>query len=173
MTNKTKQRYFAVVSKYKDKNINLPKRQTKNAVGYDFEAAEDVVIPSIWKLAFQGISKYLLGYSEKVLPVKPTLVPTGIKAYFQEDEGLFLYNRSGNPLKRGLLLANGTGVVDSDFYVSDAEGHIQFCFWNLFPFDCKISKGQRIGQGVFTKVLFVDDDVADGKRIGGHGSTGD
>ena len=47
MTNKTKQRYFAVVSKYKDKNINLPKRQTKNAVGYDFEAAEDVVIPSI------------------------------------------------------------------------------------------------------------------------------
>jgi dUTP pyrophosphatase len=115
MTNKTKQRYFAVVSKYKDKNINLPKRQTKNAVGYDFEAAEDVIIPSIWKLAFQGISKYLLGYSEKVLPVKPTLVPTGIKAYFQEDEGLFLYNRSGNPLKRGLLLANGTGVVDKDF----------------------------------------------------------
>lgn len=174
MTNKTKQRYFAVVSKYKDKNINLPKRQTKNAVGYDFEAAEDVVIPSIWKLAFQGISKYLLGYSEKVLPVKPTLVPTGIKAYFQEDEGLFLYNRSGNPLKRGLVLANSVGVVESDFADNPKdEGNIQFMFYNFFPFDCKLSKGERIGQGVFQKFLITDDDETGGERQGGWGSTGD
>ena len=173
MTNKNKQRYFEVVSTYQDKDINLPKRQTKNAVGYDFEAAEDITIPSIWKLAFQSISKYLLGYSENVPPVKPTLVPTGVKAYFQEDEGLFLYNRSGNPIKKGLLLANGTGVVDKDFLDSEAEGHIKLAFWNLFPIDVTISKGQRVGQGVFQKVLFVDDDNADGKRKSGFGSTGD
>lgn len=174
MTNKTKQRYFEVVSTYKDKKINLPKRQTKNAVGYDFEAAEDVVIPSIWKLAFQGITKYLNGYSERILPTEPTVIPTGIKAYFKEDEGLFLYNRSGNPRKKGLILANGVGCVENDFADNPKdEGHIQFAFWNLFPFDITIKKHERIGQGVFQKFLITDDDEATGNRQGGWGSTGD
>jgi dUTP pyrophosphatase len=59
------------------------------------------------------------------------------------------------------------------FWDSDAEGHIQLMFWNLFPFDCHISKGERIGQGIFKKVLFTDDDHAEGERKGGMGSTGD
>lgn len=172
MTNK-KQRYFEVVSKYKDKNVNLPKRQTKHSVGYDFEAAEDIVIPSIWKLVFRNVTKFLLGYSDKVLPIEPTPVPTGIKAYFQKDEGLFLYNRSSNPKKYGLLLANSVGVVESDYYNNpENEGEILFVFWNLFPFDVIIHKGQRIGQGVFKKILFVDNDKATGERQGGFGSTG-
>lgn len=154
-----KQRYFEVVSKYKDKNINLPQRQTKNAVGYDFEAAEDIIIPSLWDADESP---------------EPTLVPTGIKAYFPEDEGLFLCNRSSNPIKNGLLLANGIGCIESDYVDNPSnEGQILFAFWNLFPWSIHISKGQRIGQGLFQKILLVDNDDADRKRTGGWGSSGD
>ena len=54
-----KRRGFEIVSKYLNKNLNLPLRQTKSAAGYDFESAEDIVVPSIWK-------KHLLNYLMKI-----------------------------------------------------------------------------------------------------------
>ena len=152
-------RGFEVVSSFSD--INLPKRSTARSAGYDFEAAEDITVPSVWKLALKG--------SENI---KPTFIKTGIKAYMQEDEALFLYNRSSNPGKKGLVMANSVGVVDSDYYNNaDNEGHIMFAFYNFFPVDVTIKKGERIGQGVFKKFLKADGDSADAIRTGGFGST--
>ena len=162
-------RYFYVVSKYKDKNINLPKRSTANSAGYDFQAAEDVKIPSIWKQISNNIINFFKGL-EDFSAIKPTLVHTGITAYFPEDEGLFMFNRSSNPFKLGLVLSNGVGLVDSDY--SKQEGEIMFGFYNFFPYDVEIKKGDRIGQGVFQKFLTVDSDNAEGDRKGGFGSTG-
>ena len=149
-----KVRGFEVAKGFEDKGINLPIRKTKYSAGYDIEAAEDVVIPSFKK----GIN--------------PTLIKTGIKAYMQDDEVLYLYNRSSNPKKKGLILTNGIGVVDKDYYGNpDNDGHIMFAFYNIKDEDVEIKKGEAVGQAVFQKYLVVDDDNAEGTRLGGFGST--
>jgi len=147
-------RFFKVASGWEDKDINLPIRKTKYSAGYDFECAEDTIIPS---------------FKKGILPV---LVPTGIKVYMQDDETLLLYNRSSNPKKKGLVVANSVGVIDKDYYEnSENDGHIMFAFYNLSKEDILIKKGEVIGQGVFMKYLMTDDDMAMGKRISGFGST--
>lgn len=165
-----KKRGFEVTTAYQDKRINLPKRVTKNAAGYDFEAAEDIVIPAVWKQIIQHFTKGS-EVSEKI--VKPVLVPTGIKAYMGQDEYLQLANRSSNPLKRFLTLSNGVGVIDSDYYNNpDNEGHIMFQFSNFGLTDVQIKKGERIGQGIFLPFLKADNDEAAAERTGGFGSSG-
>ena len=147
-------RGFEVAKGFEDKEINLPIRKTKYSAGYDIEAAEDVVIPSFKK------------------GNNPTLIKTGIKAYMQEDEVLYLYNRSSNPKKKGLILANSVGVIDKDYYGNpDNDGHIMFAFYNIKDEDVEIKKGETVGQAVFQKYLVVDDDNAEGTRLGGFGST--
>lgn len=147
-------RGFEVVKGYEKQDINLPERKTKFSAGYDIEAAEDIVIPKFTK------------------GCKPTLVKTGLKAYMMDDEVLYLYNRSSNPGKRGLILANSVGVIDKDYYGNENnDGHIMFAFFNIKDEDVEIKKGDAIGQGVFAKYLTVDNDKADGTRSGGFGST--
>ncbi len=149
-----KLRGFEVAKGFEDKGINLPERKTKYSAGYDIEAAEDTIIPSFKKGA------------------APTLIKTGIKAYMQDDEVLFLYNRSSNPKKKGLILANSVGVVDKDYYGNqDNDGHIMFAFYNIKEEDIEIKKGEAIGQAIFQKYLITDDDQAQGIRQGGFGST--
>ena len=149
-----KNRGFEIISSYKDKNINLPKRQTKNSAGYDIEAAEDTLIP----VFHPGQA--------------PVLVKTGIKAYFKENEFLMLVNRSSNPLKKGLVVSNSVGIVDSDYYNNPGnEGHIMFSFYNFSNKDVLIKKGDRIGQAIFLNFLTTDTDFAYGSRNGGFGST--
>ena len=149
-----KQRGFEVVKGYEDKNINLPIRKTKYSAGYDVEAAEDTIIPS-----FKNNNK-------------PTLVKTGLKAYMQDDEMLCLYNRSSNPKKKGLILANSVGIVDKDYYGNpDNDGHIMYAFYNIYDEDLEIKKGEVIGQAIFEKYLIADDDISEGERVGGFGST--
>ena len=147
-------RGFEIAKGFENKNINLPVRKTKCSAGYDFEAAEDTIVPSFKR----GDA--------------PTLIKTGIKAYMQDDEVLYLYNRSSNRKKKGLVLANSVGVVDADYYGNpDNDGHIMFAFYNTRDEDVEIKKGEAIGQGVFMKYLITDDDQADGERTGGFGST--
>ena len=147
-------RGFEVAKGFEDKGINLPVRKTKYSAGYDIEAAEDTVVPSFKK------------------GMNPTLVKTGIKAYMQDDEVLMLYNRSSNPKKKGLILANSVGVIDKDYYGNvDNDGHIMFAFYNIKDEDITIKKGEAIGQGVFQKYLITDYDEAQGERKGGFGST--
>lgn len=161
-------RYFEVVSKYKDKEINLPKRSTAHSVGYDFECAEATVIPSIWK---HFLDK-LCGREEAQKEHVGTYVPTGIKASFETDEKLNLYARSSIFNKLRLILANGVGVVECDYYNNpDNEGHIMFNYINFGFHSVTIPKGYAVGQGVFSKFLVTDDDSATGARIGGFGST--
>ena len=150
-----KVRGFEIAKGFEDKGINLPIRKTKYSAGYDIEAAEDVTIPSFKK------------------GMNPTLVKTGLKAYMADDEVLFLYNRSSNSKKKGLILANSVGVVDKDYYGNpDNDGHIMFAFYNIKDEDVVLKKGEAIGQAVFQKYLVVDNDNAEGERKGGFGSTG-
>ena len=92
----------------------------------------------------------------------------------EEDEVLDLFNRSSNPKKIGLVLANGVGVVDADYYNNtDNDGEIMFAFYNFKPWNVTIKVGDRIGQGVFSKFYrpTVGLRVKDVERVGGIGST--
>ena len=147
-------RGFEVAKGFENYGIHLPERKTKYSAGYDVESAEDCIIPSFKK------------------GMKPTLVKTGIKAYMPEDEFLMLCNRSSNPGKKGLILANGVGIVDGDYYGNlDNDGHIMFAFYNMKEENIEIKKGDCIGQAIFQKFYIVDQDKAEGERIGGFGST--
>ena len=149
-----RKRGFEIAKGFEDKGINLPVRKTKYSAGYDIEAAEDCVVPP-----------YKPGQN-------PTLVKTGLKAYMQDDEMLLLYNRSSNPKKKGLILANSVGVIDKDYYGNpDNDGAMMFAFYNIKDEDCIIKKGEAIGQGIFQKYLITDNDIAEGERLGGFGST--
>ena len=147
-------RGFEVAKGWEDKNINLPKRSTKNSAAYDVEAGEDIIIPVFKK------------------GDKPTLIHTGLKAYCQSDEWYALINRSSNPIKRKLVLANGIGVIDADYYENETnDGEFMFAYYNLGEEDLEIKKGEIIGQVLFQKFLVVDNDNASGVRVGGFGST--
>ena len=148
-----KGRGFEIAKGWEDKDINLPVRKTARSAGYDVEAAEDIVIP-----------KFEPG-------IKPTLIPTGLKAYCEDDECFLLLNRSSGP-KKGFLLANSVGLIDSDYYGNpDNDGHFYYAYFNCSDHDIEVKKGDVIGQVVFQKYLVVDNDVAEGVRVGGFGST--
>lgn len=149
-----RKRGFEIAKGFENKGINLPIRKTKYSAGYDIEAAEDIVIPPFKK------------------GMNPTLVKTGLKAYMQKDEYLKLCNRSSNPKKKGLVLANSIGIVDSDYYGNpDNDGHFMFAFYNIKEEETVIKKGDAIGQAIFEKYLVTDDDIEQGERTGGFGST--
>ncbi|MEG1705276.1 MAG: dUTP diphosphatase [Clostridia bacterium] len=167
-----KTRGFEVCKGYENKGINLPIRSTKNSVAYDLEAAEDTIIPSIWKVVFENAKKFISGNTnyENIVPTK---VYTGIKSYFKEDEVMIIANRSSGPSKLGLVMANSIGIFECDYYNNPSnDGNIIFQFYNFFPNDLKILKGDRIGQAYFQNFLIADNDNATGIRQGGIGSTG-
>ena len=144
-------RGFEVVSAYADQNIQLPVRKTAGSAGYDLAAARDIVLA----------------------PHAVTVVPTGLKAYMAQGEYLSIFIRSSLAFKKGIMLANGTGIVDSDYYNNaDNGGHIMIACYNTTDTPCALEKGERVGQGIFMAYLTVSDDAADGIRSGGIGSTG-
>ena len=146
-------RGFEIAKGWEDKGINLPKRSTKNAAGYDIEAAEDVVIEP-----FKN-------------GMKPTLVATGLKAYCGDDEWFMLANRSSGP-KKGFLFPHSFGIIDSDYYENENnDGHLFVQCINIKDEPLVIKKGDVIAQVVFMKYLITDDDKAEGVRTGGFGST--
>ena len=148
-----KVRGFEIARGWEDKDIHIPVRKTKGAAAYDVEAAMDIVIPS-----------YKPG-------IKPTLIPTGLKAYCQEDEWYMLANRSSGP-KKGFVMANSIGIIDSDYYENESnDGHFYFQYYNFSDHDLEVKKGDIIGQVIFQKFLIADNDNATGIRTGGFGST--
>ena len=147
-------RGFEIVKEYENKDIHIPVRKTKFSAAYDIEAAEDVVLPSFQK------------------GMKPTLIPTGLKAYMQNDEVLLIVPRSSGPKKQGITFPHNVGVIDSDYYNNpDNEGHIFIQCINLKEEDVYIKKGEAVGQATFQKYLIADEDTSDKMRMGGFGST--
>ena len=135
-----KLRGFEIAKGWEDKGINLPVRKTKNAAAYDIEAAEDIVIP-VYKPG-----------------VKPTLIPTGLKAYCQDDEWYMLANRSSGP-KKGFIMANSIGIIDADYYENESnDGHIFVKIQNESKDTVFLKSGEAIVQGIFIKYLITKDD---------------
>ena len=90
-----------------------------------------------------------------------------------DDEVLEIYPRSSIGFKKGLMLINTVGIIDSDYFSNpDNDGNIGFKFKNLTDKEVVIEAGTRILQGIFKKYLVVDDDDTDTERVGGIGSTG-
>ncbi|VTS45592.1 deoxyuridine 5'-triphosphate nucleotidohydrolase [Streptococcus porcinus] len=144
-------RGFELITEYADAAQLLPKRETKHAAGYDLKVAK----------------------ATEIGPGEIKLVPTGVKAYMQAGEVLYLYDRSSNPRKKGLVLINSVGVIDGDYYNNDNnEGHIFAQMQNITDQVVSLEVGERIVQAIFGPYLLADDDQADGVRTGGFGSTG-
>ncbi|MGT2935636.1 dUTP diphosphatase [Streptococcus castoreus] len=143
-------RGFELVSGFTNSDL-LPKRETAHAAGYDLSVAKEMTIAA----------------------GEIALVPTGVKAYMQAGEVLYLYDRSSNPRKKGLILINSVGVIDGDYYGNEInEGHIFAQMKNMTDQTVTLTVGERIVQGVFMPFLMADGDQASGKRTGGFGSTG-
>jgi dUTP pyrophosphatase len=150
--NNKKKCFFEVISSFKEKKINLPQRQTNYSAGYDLEAAEQV----------------------EIYPQKISLIPTGVKASFPNNQVLLIYVRSSLPLKKGLMLANNVGVIDSDYYNNKKnEGHIFIALYNFSDKTVQIEKHERIAQGIFQNFYLTYDDNTEKKkkRKSGFGST--
>lgn len=132
--------------------MSLPQRSTKKSAGYDFINPETVTIQ----------------------PKEIVYVKTGVKALFPDDFVLKLYNRSSNPKKLGLVIMNGVGIIDADYYNNpDNEGEIAFAFMNIKDEPVTLEYGCKLGQGIFEKYYTVDDeDTITSERTSGFGSTG-
>ncbi|MCI8504949.1 MAG: deoxyuridine 5'-triphosphate nucleotidohydrolase [Lachnospiraceae bacterium] len=132
--------------------VSIPKRATLGSAGYDF------VTPVPIELAPGAMMK----------------VPTGIRASMEEGWVLQIYPRSGLGFKYRLQLNNTVGIVDSDYYHSDNEGHIFVKITN----DSREGKtlvleaGSGFAQGIFMEFGITEDDDAEAVRNGGFGSTG-
>lgn len=176
---------FEIVKDFLDQleEADLPRRGTKESAGYDFRSAKDVVIPSHLLMAMSVLNG--IPHPQKPLTldeikdklkecgVRPTLVPTGVKAIMPSDYYMSLDNRSSVPLNSLLIVANGRGIIDADYQYSKNDGHIHVMLLNLSPFPIQIKKGDRIAQGIFQKYETLTEDlVNDVDRTNGFGHTG-
>lgn len=131
-------------------NIKLPKRATSGSAGYDFYAPISI----------------------KLNPGEDIVIPTGIRCEMNENLALFIYPRSGLGFKNYMRLANSTGIIDSDYVLSDNEGHIMIKIRNESKDKTLIiDEGKGFAQGVFTAYYRTDDDETTETRNGGFGST--
>ena len=132
--------------------IKIPARATSGSAGYDFCTP--------------------VGFS--LAPGETIKIPTGIRVKIEEGWMLGLYPRSGLGFKYRMQLNNTVGIIDSDYYYSDNEGHIMVKFTNASNtgLTINLSAGDAFSQGIFTEYGITFDDDATGVRNGGFGSTG-
>ena len=131
--------------------LKLPKIATKGSAGYDFYTPIDVYLK----------------------PGETLKIPTGIRCEMNERWVLMIYPRSGLGFKYRLQLNNTVGVIDSDYFYSDNEGHIFIKITNDSNEGkiVDVKKGQGIAQGIFMQYGIVEDDDVSELRNGGFGST--
>lgn len=131
--------------------LKLPRRATAGSAGYDFFIPVTVTLK----------------------PGETVKVPTGIRAAMREDYVLMIYPRSGLGFKYRLQLNNTVGIIDSDYYGSDNEGHIFIKVTNDSNEGKTLTMEQYTGfaQGIFTAYGITEDDDATEVRNGGFGST--
>jgi dUTP pyrophosphatase len=134
-------------------HVSLPEYQTPGAAGFDLAASEEV----------------------SVQPGGVALVPTGLVVETPRGYFLGIFARSSTPLKRGLMVANGVGVVDSDYCGERDEVKVAVLNFTNAPVHLKV--GDRIAQGLFIPVARAEwqetaGDLREGSR-GGFGATGE
>lgn len=143
----------------------MPKRATVGSAGCDFFLPSNLTIyPNGTQIINENPFKILTG------DIK---IPTGIRCWIENGWVLQIYPRSSLGFKYGIHLANTVGIIDSDYYNSDNEGHIFVKFINDSSI-CKpilMEAGQAFCQGIFTPYGITYDDNAQGVRNGGFGST--
>ncbi|MBP0960773.1 MAG: deoxyuridine 5'-triphosphate nucleotidohydrolase [Oscillospiraceae bacterium] len=132
-------------------SIKLPKRATSGSAGYDFYTPTDFTLA----------------------PNETIKLPTGIRVKIEEGWMLGCYPRSGLGFKYRMQLNNTVGIIDSDYYYSDNEGHIMIKFTNASNTGLTISlkAGDAFAQGIFTEYGITFDDDCTEVRNGGFGST--
>ena len=132
-------------------SLSIPKRATKGSAGYDFYAPFDICLA----------------------PGQTIKIPTGIRVYMEENYVLKLYPRSGLGFKYRLQLNNTVGIIDSDYYESDNEGHIFIKITNntLDGKTIELKCGDAFAQGIFNKYYLAKENKVHTKRNGGFGST--
>lgn len=128
-------------------NIKLPVRATAGSAGYDFCIPFDAFVTD-----------------------ESRIIPTGIRANIQNGWVLMLFPRSGMGMKFGMQLDNTVGVIDSDYFYADNEGHIMAKIHSSKAFE--LNQGERFVQGVFLPYGVAEGDNATAQRHGGMGSTG-
>ena len=132
--------------------IRLPKRATAGSAGYDFFAPAEFTLK----------------------PGETVKIPTGIRVEMDQEWVLKCYPRSGLGFKYRLQLDNTVGIIDSDYYDSDNEGHIFIKVTNDSKRPWKnlnVLRGEGFAQGIFVEYGITIDDEAAGVRNGGFGST--
>jgi len=132
-------------------SVSLPEYQTAGAAGFDLASAADVTIP----------------------PGGIALVPTGLVIEVPRGHFLAIFARSSTPLKRGLIVANGVGVVDSDYCGPQDEIKIQLM--NVTDAAVTVARGDRLAQGIilpFVRAEWDETDAPQAPTRGGFGSTG-
>jgi dUTP pyrophosphatase len=134
----------------RDASIPLPARETSGAAGFDLAASADITIP----------------------PGGIALVPTGLVIKVPDGYFLGIFARSSTPLKRGLMVANGVGVIDTDYCGPEDEVKVQVL--NVTQAPVHVRRGDRIAQGIFLTYAPPEWDEGDpvGSTRGGFGSTG-
>ena len=132
-------------------SLQLPKRATKGSAGYDFFAPFAFTLP----------------------PAATIKIPTGVRVKMDQDWVLKLYPRSGLGFKFRLQMNNTVGIIDSDYFYSDNEGHIFVKLTNDTNENktMTVEQGTGIVQGIFLEYGITVDDEAEGIRNGGFGST--
>lgn len=131
------------------KEIVLPRRATKGSAGYDFFA------PETFTLA----------------PKETIKIATGVRVKIKEGWVLMIFPRSGLGFKYRLTLDNTVGVIDSDYFSAENEGHIFIKMTNCGDKTLTVEKGKAFAQGVFLPFGITVNDACDGARVGGLGST--
>lgn len=129
-------------------NVIIPKRATTGSAGYDFVAPFG----------------FALNKGDSIV------IPTGIRCKIDESWFLQIVPRSGLGFKFHVTLANTVGIIDSDYYNSDNEGHIMVKLIADEPFEIKT--GDRFAQGIFMEYGIAVNDEATATRNGGFGSSG-
>lgn len=129
--------------------IILPKRATKGSAGYDFHCPIDIDIK-----AHESFR-----------------IPTGVRCHIEDGYVLKVYPRSSFGFKYHMGLLNTVGIIDSDYYLADNEGHIIIGIANNGDRDMHIAKGERFVQGIFERYYLAEEDNELADRKGGFGST--
>ena len=132
-------------------SLELPKRATRGSAGYDFYSPVDF----------------------ELKPGETIKIPTGIRVYMEESWVLNLFPRSGLGFKFRLQMNNTVGIIDSDYFYSDNEGHIFVKLTNDSNEGkiVRVEAGTGIVQGIFMEYGVTIDDDAKEVRNGGFGST--